>query len=576
MFRVIKKISFLLSYSEKRDALFLFFLILLMAFLEMIGVVSVMPFMMVLTNIDLIYSNILLNEMFNISIFFGVKTERQFLFFLGFLVMIMLIVSISFKAFTFFFQLRFSERCQYKISTKLLEKYLYQPYSWYLQRNYSTLTKSILSEVGVVISKAINPLITLISHFIVSCVLIVMLIFVDYQTALIIGFVFIFYYFVVYKIFKNFLSKTGKIRFHANKLRFKIVIESFNAFKDVKIKNLEEVFLKRFANQAHLYSKNQALGQLVGQIPRYIIEIIGFGAIMGIILYTISKNNNFIIIIPILSLYVLTGYRLLPAVQSIYNNFTLLRLSESSLDSIYNDFENLKKPIKPSEQQIIDFKENIKLNEVYFNYPGSSRNILKNINIEIKAKSCVGIVGETGSGKTTLVDIILGLLKPQQGKLEVDGKIINESKIISWQKNIGYVPQHIYLIDDTIEGNIAFGLEKNKIDKELIERASKIANLHNFVMTQLPLKYKTLVGENGIRLSGGQRQRIAIARAIYNNPKILIFDEATSALDGLTEKEVMDAINNYGNDATIIMISHRVSTLSNCDKIISINNGEVK
>ena len=225
---------------------------------------------------------------------------------------------------------------------------------------------------------------------------------------------------------------------------------------------------------------------------------------------------------------------------------------------------------------LIPFSKNINLTNVYFSYPNTSKLVLKNINLNINVFSKVGIIGPTGSGKTTLVDVILGLHEPTQGNLNVDGKIISNENIRSWQKNIGYVPQNIFLTDDTIKSNIALGIDVKKIDQDQLEKAAKIAKIHEFIVNELPNSYNTNIGDRGAKLSGGQRQRIGIARAIYHNPKVLIFDESTSSLDNLTEKEVMNSINNLGDEMTIILIAHRISTLSQCDQIFLIENGELK
>ena len=253
-----------------------------------------------------------------------------------------------------------------------------------------------------------------------------------------------------------------------------------------------------------------------------------------------------------------------------------LRISGPAIISLYDDLKKLNLKIDNNYNNEFFFNENIKLKDIFYAYPKSSRTALKSINLTIPAYTTVGIVGETGSGKTTVVDIILGLLDAQKGTLEIDGKIINNKNKRAWQNLIGYVPQQIYLADTTVSENIAFGLEADEINHENVERAAKIANLHEFILNELPSKYETTIGERGVRLSGGQRQRIGIARALYNEPKLLIFDEATSALDNTTEKSVMEAIYNEDYKTTKILIAHRLSTVKKCDKIFLFDKGELK
>jgi len=294
-----------------------------------------------------------------------------------------------------------------------------------------------------------------------------------------------------------------------------------------------------------------------------------------VILYVISQTGNFINSIPIITLYAFAGYRLMPSLQLIYASSTLLKYATPGINSLYNDFKSLNTHNYNNDQSILKFDKTISLNNVNYSYPNTSRTTLKNINLIIPAKSTVGLVGPTGCGKTTTVDIILGLLQPQNGTLKIDDQIITKENSRSWQRSLGYVPQQIYLSDDTIASNIAFGINKENIIFEDLESAAKIANLHDFVINELPNKYETKVGERGIRLSGGQRQRIGIARALFHKPKVLILDEATSALDNETEKAVMEAVNNLSKNITIIMIAHRLSTVSKCDKIFHFDKGEL-
>ena len=246
-----------------------------------------------------------------------------------------------------------------------------------------------------------------------------------------------------------------------------------------------------------------------------------------------------------------------------------------SLDKLHDDLKNLKKFNENTEKNILTLSKKIILKNINYSYPNSSRIALNDINLIIPANSKVGFVGTTGGGKTTTVDIILGLLEAQKGTLEVDDTIITNQNTRAWQRSIGYVPQQIYLSDDTVEANIAFGQEIKNINKEAVEKAAKIANLHNFVIEELPNKYQTTIGERGVRLSGGQRKRIGIARALYHNPQVLILDEATSALDNETEEAVMEAVNNIGKNITIILIAHRLNTVKNCDIIFKLEKGRI-
>ena len=285
------------------------------------------------------------------------------------------------------------------------------------------------------------------------------------------------------------------------------------------------------------------------------------------------ESDNFTSTLPILSLYVFAGYRLMPALQQLYRSLTSLRYVNPVLNSL--DKDRISKISNEISKNKLKFEKYISLENISYRYPKSYKSNLKNISIKIPIKNTVGLIGTTGSGKTTLVDLILGLLEPHEGVLKIDNTIINSKNLNSWQKNIGYVPQQIFLTDQSISANIAFGVDSNLIDHEAVKYASKIANLHNFVINELKEEYDTMIGERGIRLSGGQRQRIGIARALYHKPKVLVLDEATNALDNLTEKAVMEAVYNLSNKITIILIAHRLSTIKKCDQIFLMDQGKI-
>ncbi len=571
-----KKILFFLSLHERKRACLLLIMILIMALIDMVGVASILPFMSVLTNPSLVESNIYLNNFFQFMSIFGVKNNQQFLFALGLVVFLLLISSLAFKALTTYAQVRFVQMREYSISKKLIEGYLHQPYSWFLNRNSADLGKTILSEVAQLINYGMSPLIELIARALLAIALIFLLVMVDLNLAIIIGLSLGGSYGLIIIFVRGYLNKIGKERLKNNELRFASVIEAFGAAKEIKVAGLEKFYIKNFSTSAQIFAKTQASSQVISQLPRYILEAIGFGGILIIMLYSLSKTGSFNSSLPILSLYVFAGYRLLPTLQLIYVSLTKLAFVRPSLDKLYDDMKNLSPIAFNNFEDVLTLKKEINLNNIQYSYPNSSKNVLKNISLNIPAKCTVGIMGTTGSGKTTMVDIILGLLEVQKGTLEVDGKIITKKNLRAWQSSIGYVPQNIFLADDTLASNIAFGAEDKDIDFKTIKKVSKISHLHNFVIDELSEGYQTEIGERGIRLSGGQRQRIGIARALYHNPKVLILDEATSALDNQTEKAVIDSINKASKNITTIMIAHRLGTLKNCDLVVQLEDGIIK
>ena len=572
----LKKCIYLLTPRERKISCLLIIMIIIMASLDMIGVASILPFMAVLTNPGAIKTNTILNKMFEISRIFGVENNDEFLFALGILVFMLLIISLIFKALTAYAQVRFVQMREYTIGKRLVEGYLHQPYSWFLSRHSADLVKTVLSEVNEVIGNGLKPLMEIIAKSTIIIAIIILLIIADPKLAFVVSFSIIVTYGFIFYFIRNILYKLGKERFKSNQFRFRIVSEAFGAAKEIKVGGLEKKFIKSFSNNAQTFARNVASSEVLGILPRFALEAIAFGGILLIILFILDNTGSVNDAIPIISLYAFAGYRLMPAIQQIYLSSTRLKFVGPALDKIINDIKNLKPLNLNQNQGVLNFNKAIDLKNISYNYPNSQRTSLKNINLSIPNSSRVGIMGQTGCGKTTMVDIILGLLDPEKGTLEVDGQIIKDQNRRSWQRSIGYVPQQIYLSDDTIAANIAFGVDPKDINKDLVERASKIANLHEFIIDELPDQYQTSVGERGIRLSGGQRQRIGIARALYHSPKVLILDEATSALDDQTEKVVMEAINNLDKNITIIIIAHRLSTIKNCDIVYLLEKGELK
>ena len=573
---IYKKLLYLLLPNERKQGIVLILMFLLMAILDMIGVASIMPFIYVISNPGIIENNSIINSAFQTSKLIGVETVQEFLFLSGIIFFILLLISLSFKALTTYVQTRFTQMRGYSIAKRLIEGYLNQPYTWFLNRNSAELGKTVLSEVGIVVSGGIKPFLNLIAQTIVAVALLILIILVNPKLALITGLTLGTAFGIIYKLSKGLLLRIGEERLERNQIRFNVLSEAFGAIKEIKLGGLEQNYISKFSEAAKRMAKVSATGKVITVLPRFAVEAVAFGGMIIVVLFFMSRSSSFSEIIPIVAVYAFAGYRLMPALQQIYSDVSELRFIAPALNSMFEDLSKLQSYAYDHDKSFLLLNNEITLKGINYNYPNASNTALKDIQLSIPAKSTVGFVGATGSGKTTTVDIILGLLEAQEGTLEVDGKIIDNQNRKKWQRSIGYVPQQIYIADDTIEANIAFGLKNpNEINYKAVERASKIANLHNFVSSELPQKYKTIVGERGVRLSGGQRQRIGIARALYYNPQVLVFDEATSALDNLTEQAVMDAVNNLGKDVTIIMIAHRLSTVKECDIIFFLENGKL-
>jgi len=576
LMQTLRKLLNLLTQNELKRARLLLVMILVMALLDMIGVASILPFMAVLANPELVETNVILNAVYKASSNLGVESTEQFMFILGIGVFVLLIFSMGFKALTIYAQLRFSLMREYTIGKRLIEGYLHQPYSEFLNRHSADLGKTILSEVATVIENGVVPIMNLIAQCAVTVSLLALLIFIDIKLAFFVGLTLISIYVLIYKSTSSMLVRMGSERMKANQERFIVVNEAFGAAKEVKVGGLENIYIKRFENPAQTYARHQASAMVISQLPRYAIEAIAFGGLLMVMLYLMAQNGNFVSTLPIISLYAYAGYRLLPALQMIYAELTKLSFVGPALEALHKDLTSLQHAGSNMQKPAMPLTREITLNHIVYRYPNANTSTLKDISLSIPAKSIVGLVGTTGSGKTTMVDLILGLLDANEGTLAIDGQPITKHNKRSWQRSIGYVPQQIYLADDSVAANIAFGIEPEKIDQLKIECAAKIANLHEFITNDLPQGYATMVGERGVRLSGGQRQRIGIARALYHNPQVLILDEATSALDKLTEQAVMEDMHNLGHEITIILIAHRLSTVKECDQIFLLENGELR
>jgi ABC-type multidrug transport system fused ATPase/permease subunit len=563
----------LLTPQERRRAVLLLVMILIMGLLDAAGVASIMPFMAVLANPQLIQDNEILSFFYREL---GFAEKQRFLLALGLLVFVILVGSIAFKAATAYAQLRFVLMREYAIGRRLVAGYLHQPYSWFLDRHSAELGKNVLSEVGLVVNGVLMPGMTLIANCVVALALLLLLFAAHFKLAVIVGGTLIVAYGLIYMTMSRFLSRIGRDRKRANQEKFTVLAEAFGATKEIKIGCLEEAYVKRFSRPAQSFARQQSIAATITLMPRYALEALTFGGVLLIVLYLMTGPEGLAAGLPTIALYVFAGYRLMPAFQQAYASLTQLRFSGPALAALHADLASLPSvgAFQPNVERL-QLTDAITINDVCYAYPNAGSDVIHNISLEISAKSTVAFVGSTGSGKTTIVDLIMGLLEPREGIIKVDGVPIKNEILRKWQRSIGYVPQQIFLADDTIAANIALGAAPCDIDNAAVERAAKIADLHDFVISELPNGYATPVGERGVRLSGGQRQRIGIARALYHKPQVLVLDEATSALDNLTERAVMDAVNNLGHQMTIILIAHRLSTVRKCDRIHLLSYGRI-
>lgn len=574
MLDTIVRILGLLTPRERRRGFLVLGMILVMALLETVGVASIVPFMAVLTDPRISEQQPQLSWLYERL---GFTEVRTFQLFLGLVMFAVLAVSVAFKALTTYALLRFTHMRSHTLAKRLVEGYLRQPYEWFLNHHTADIGKTVLSEVQQVVTGAVVPMMQLIAHGAVAVCLLLLLLLADPVLAIVVAVGLGGAYGLVYWFLRGFLARIGAERVRANRERFTAVQEAFAGIKAVKAGGMESYFLRRFEIPSLRFARRQAAMQMANQLPRFAFEAIAFGGILLIAMYLLARADGVQQVLPVLALYAFAGYRLMPALQQIYSQLAQMRFAAPALESIHRDLISIA-PFDAhdrAESATTPFplSSSVKLDGVTYCYPNSERCAVSSLDIEIPARTALGIVGRTGSGKTTMVDVILGLLQSQTGELFVDGVQITSSNLRNWQRTIGYVPQDIYLADDTVAANIAFGLTEAETNREAVVRAARISDLHDFVSRELSAGYETVIGERGVRLSGGQRQRIGIARALYHDPELLILDEATSSLDNLTEQAVMDAVRNLAHKKTIIVIAHRLSTVRDCDQIVVLEQG---
>jgi ATP-binding cassette, subfamily B, bacterial PglK len=574
-----RKAISILSRSEQKHGLIIIAMTIVMAAFEAVGVASIMPFLAVLGDPTLITTTPILTRIHTSC---GHPDTDTFLFILGAGAFFALVMSTLTRMTTHYAINRYTQMRISSISQQLLRTYLRQPYAFFLNRHSGDMASRILSESNQVVGAAFKPLISIVANAVALSAILFVLVLADPKTALQAGLALISTYTILYTCVRKLLTRIGAEQVVANRTRFSTANEAINGIQAIKLHGLEHEYANRFKGAAITSARNQAASLTLSQTPKFAIETIAFGGIIILCLNLLirkggAESEALGSVLPLIGIYTFSGYKLLPIVQAIYVAATQLRFGAAAIDSVYEDITSARglPQLRNHNDHALKLTNCIELNSVSYTYPNSKTPSIRNISIKVAAGSRIGIVGATGSGKSTLLNVILGLLQPQSGHIRADTTTVNTETIRNWQRNIGYVPQDIFLIDGTITENIAFGCKPEDVNEDQLQDCVRSAQLHTFITRELTDGLNTQVGERGVRLSGGQRQRIGIARALYNNPNLIIFDEATSALDNLTETQLMEAINALQKDHTIIMVAHRISTVRTCDSIVMLEGGRI-
>ncbi|MCP3901795.1 MAG: ABC transporter ATP-binding protein [Desulfobacteraceae bacterium] len=578
MIKLIKDLFRFLSPEQRRNFYTLQLLVIIMSVAEITGIAFVGLFVTIISNNELISTNNILIAIYNII---NAKNSHEFIFFFGLFTLIGLAIGSFISIYTIWRMTLFAAKTGSEIGDRLFAYYLNQPWLFHVDNNSSFLTKQIATEAGRTTNRIIQPLLSLNGKVVLATFMSCAALLYNPALALVGLCIFTSSYILIFKLAKIKLTRNGQLITQSNAKRFSLMSEGFGGIRDLLLSRRQENLISQFRENGKTLAKGLGNNQTIAQAPRYLVELVALGSVIALVLFLLkSKSGNLLEILPILSIYGLVGLKLLPTLQAAYGHMAHIKGALPAFQAIQKDLEaSLTQekqndiPNKNATQQLT-IKNNILLKDIYFTYPGKKDIALNNITINISANNSIGIVGPSGSGKSTILDILLGYIQPQSGKILVDGNTLDNSQMQLWKNSLGYVPQSIFLADASILENIAFGLPIKKINLKMAQRAAKLAHLDEFINKQNS-GIHCQIGEHGAQLSGGQRQRIGIARALYNNANILIFDEATSALDGIAEKLIMEAIHEFSEEKTIIMIAHRLNTVKNCNQIYYIENGQV-
>ena len=572
--RYLKIVLELLEQKHRKQLIRLQLVFLIGATLQILSIASLAPFIALISDAEAFSENQLFNSIIR---FLNLDSRLDVLVFFATFVVSLILINNFYSAIALRYLFTYSVDVGLEIQSRLYRNYVHQPYIFFSKNSSPQLIANITSEVPRFVYMVVQPFLHIASELFVALLIVIALIYVDpimaIATAVFIGSIYIF----IYRTIRNRVQRNGELISKVAKKKIKILNESIGGIKEIKMLGAEELYRKELYKTTASGLNASAFNALAGDLPRFIVETCVFGAILILAIFLILKFGDSTTTMSVLSFYVMAGYKLMPAIQTIYKSVACIKANGSVAAKLLNEISRTNNYVIYPEKQageIFDSLE-LSLDKISFQYPETNSYALKNINIDIKQNTVVAFVGASGAGKSTIVDILLGLLRPTTGTISVGGQEIDENTVRNWQSLIGYVPQHIFLLDDSIKNNIAYGVPESQIDFERVTSAAKKAKIHEYICSQKD-GYDFVVGERGIQLSGGQVQRIGIARALYNNPRYIIFDEATSALDTLTEQSIIEEVLSLKSSANVIMIAHRLSTVLNADKIFYLNDGAIE
>jgi len=563
LINIIHKLQSLLTRKDKQFLLGLFLFSIVISLIETAGISVIMPFIAIATDFDLIHNNEYYSKIYHMLNF---DNDVKFVIVFGIILIIFYIFRSVINLLYFYMLTRFTQTRYHLLAYRLFENYMSLPYKDFIKKNSSTMTKSIVSE-ATNLTLLISAVLFMMSEVFIIIFLYSMMLYVNYKITFLLTVILVLNAILMLKTVSRKIKTAGIIRAEMQKRFYEIINRSFGNFKLIKLQSNDKEILKEFGTASFKFAQANITNTTLSHVPRLFLEAVGFGIIVFIITYIVWKYQHDISgVLATISMFVLALYRLMPSVNRVMSSYNQIIFNYKALDIVHND---LMYDSEELGNEKILFEKKITLQNLFFEYE-ENKPILQGVNLVIEKGSCVAFIGESGGGKSTLVDIIMGLYKPKSGIIMADLKAIDNSNIKSWRSKVGYIPQTIYLFDGTVGENVAFGSVYNRAKIDEVLKKTKIYNFLNTKKGQ-----DTMVGEDGIMLSGGQKQRIAIARALYMDPEILVLDEATSALDDETEKQIMSEIYEISKDKTLIIIAHRLSTISGCDKIYKVEDGRI-